>query len=68
MAHHCQSKKKHTHTHTHKNRKNEKNIIQEKNPAKISWPMSAKYDKYFIQKEKKKTNKKQKNPENYHGL
>ena len=36
-----------------KNRKNEKNIIQKKNPAKISWPMSAKYVKCFIQKEKK---------------
>ena len=37
-----------------KNLKNEK-ILFRKKPAKISWPMSAKYDKriFFIQKEKK---------------
>ena len=38
--------------------KNRKNYYSEKNPAKLSWPMSAKSDKFFIQKEKK---------QNYHG-
>ena len=34
-----------------------KNIIQKKNPTKLSWPMSAKSDKkIFIQKEKKTQN------------
>ena len=31
-----------------------KNYYSEKNPTKLSWPMSAKSDKFFIQKEKKK--------------
>ena len=32
-----------------------KNYYSEKNPTKLSWPMSAKSDKFFIQKEKKNT-------------
>ena len=36
-----------------------KNYYSEKNPTKLSWPMSAKSDKFFIQKEKK--------TQNYHG-
>ena len=68
VAHRCQSKKnKKQKTKKQKNKKkNEnkkpkkwKNYYSEKNPTKLSWPMSAKSDKFFIQKEKK--------TQNYHG-
>ena len=31
-----------------------KKTIYKKNPTKLSWPMSAKSDKYFLFKKKKK--------------
>ena len=37
-------------------KKNEKQYYSEKNPAKLSWPMSAKSDKIFLLKKKKNTN------------
>ena len=38
-------------------------LFRKKNPVKLSWPTSAKSDKFFIQKEKHKT----KIIESYHG-
>ena len=40
-----------------------KKLLFRKNPTKLSWPTSAKSDKFFIQKEKHKTKK----IESYHG-
>ena len=37
----------------------EKMLFRKKNPAKLSWPMSAKSDKNFLFKKKKE--------QNYHG-
>ena len=33
--------------------KKQKKIIQKKTPTKLSWPMSAKFDNFFLFKKKK---------------